>query len=181
MIFSTAHFRFIVSCLTAVILLLNANTALPASLPDLAEAGERAAVMEMLAAGADVNTPSVDGTTALHWAVYKNDLELVEALLKQGADPDKSNDYHASPMTVAAVHGDFAIMKALVDAGGDIESPNTEGQTLLMAVARTGNTETARLLLERGANVNAVENWGGQTALMWAASQKQPQMVKAVA
>ena len=84
-------------------------------------------------------------------------------------------------MTVAAVHGDFAIMKALVDAGGDIESPNTEGQTLLMAVARTGNTETARLLLERGANVNAVENWGGQTALMWAASQKQPQMVKAVA
>ena len=178
MIFSTAHFRFIVSCLTAVILLMNANTAWPASLPDIAEAGERTAVMEMLAAGADVNTLSVDGTTALHWAVYKNDLELVETLLKQGADPDKSNDYHASPMTVAAVHGDFAIMKALVDAGGDIESPNTEGQTLLMAVARTGNTETARLLLERGANVNAVENWGSQTALMWAASQKQPQMVK---
>ncbi len=178
MIASTAQFRFLISCLTAVSLLLVASTAFPASLPGLAEAGERSAVLEMLATGADVNTASEDGTTALHWAVYQEDLELVKSLLEQGADPDMSNDYHASPMTVASVHGDFAIMKALLEAGGDIESFNAEGQSLLMAVARTGNTETARLLLESGANVNAVESWGGQTALMWAASQKQPEMVR---
>jgi len=177
MIPTSAHFRFIFLCLAAVSLQLAASTALSATLPDLAEAGERAAVMELIAASADVNAQSIDGTTALHWAVYQKDLELVKHLLEQGADPDISNDYHASPMTVASVHGDYAIMQALVDAGGDIESFNPEGQTLLMAVARTGNTETARLLLERGANVNAVEGWGGQTALMWAASQKQPQMV----
>jgi uncharacterized protein len=134
--------------------------------------------LAQLAAGADVNQRSVDGTTALHWAVYRQDVELVVALLMQDADPDIRNDYGASPMTVASEHGNFAVMQALIAAGGDIESPNSEGQTLLMAVARTGNTATARLLLERGAKVNTVESWGGQTALMWAASQQQPGMIR---
>ncbi len=47
-----------------------------------------------------------------------------------------------------------------------------------MAVARTGNVEAARLLLKAGADVNAKEHWGGQTALMWAASQRQPEMIR---
>jgi ankyrin repeat protein len=121
---------------------------------------------------------SADGTTALHEAVYKKDLALVQKLLQQGAKPDARNDYGSTPMTVAAEHGDYPIMQALVSAGGNIESPNGEGQTLLMAVVRTGNVETARLLLDKGANVNTKENWGGQTALMWAAAQQQPALIK---
>jgi ankyrin repeat protein len=148
------------------------------TLPELVSDGQREAALELIAGGADVNQLSVDGTTALHWAVYRKDLELVEMLLEQGADPDMRNAYGATPMTVASEHGDYAIMKALVDAGGDIEAPNGEGQTLLMAVARTGNTATAGLLLDKGADVNARENWGGQSALMWASSQQQPAMIR---
>lgn len=166
------------ACLAAL-LCLSATAALAvATLPELVNAGERKAALELLADGTDVNQRSVDGTTALHWAVYQQDVELVQALLAQDADPDIRNDYGASPMTVASEHGNFPIMQALVRAGGDIESPNSEGQSLLMAVARTGNTATAELLLDQGANVNATENWGGQTALMWAASQQQPAMVR---
>jgi ankyrin repeat protein len=47
-----------------------------------------------------------------------------------------------------------------------------------MIVARTSNTDAAEVLLEAGADVNAVEQWRGQTALMWAAAQLQPGMVK---
>ena len=47
-----------------------------------------------------------------------------------------------------------------------------------MVVARTSQVDAARLLLKRGANVNAVEKWRGQTALMWAAAQSQPAMVR---
>ncbi len=47
-----------------------------------------------------------------------------------------------------------------------------------MAVARTGNVEAATLLLDAGADVNAIELWGQQSALMWAAAQKQPAMIK---
>jgi len=47
-----------------------------------------------------------------------------------------------------------------------------------MVVARTTNVDAAKLLLSRGANVNAVEKWREQTALMWAAAESQPAMVK---
>jgi len=162
----------------SALLLLTAQSTLAVTLPDLVNEGQRDAALDLITGGADVNELSVDGTTALHWAVYRKDLELVQMLLAEGADPDLRNDYGATPMTVAAEHGAYPVMKALVDAGGNIESPNGEGQTLLMAVARTGNTDTAALLLDKGANVNARENWGGQTALMWASSQQQPAMVE---
>lgn len=164
---------------TCGLLFLTANSVFAVeNLPDLVNAGQRAHALELISDGADVNERSVDGTTALHWAVYKKDLELVEMLLDEGADPDARNDYGATAMTVASEHGDYAIMKALIDAEGDIESPNSEGQTVLMAVARTGNLETAELLLEEGAKVDATESWGGQTSLMWASSQSQPAMVR---
>jgi ankyrin repeat protein len=166
------------ACLAALLCLGTTAALAVETLPEFVNAGEREAALELVAGGADVNQRSVDGTTALHWAVYKQDVELVQALLARDADPDARNDYDATPMTVASEHGNFPVMQALVAAGGDIESPNGEGQTLLMAVARTGNTATAKLLLEQGAKVNAIENWGGQSALMWAAAQQQPAMVR---
>jgi ankyrin repeat protein len=56
-------------------------------------------------------------------------------------------------------------------------SANPEGETALLSVARTGNVAAAKLLLDAGADVNATEAWGGQSALMWAAAQLQPDMI----
>ncbi|MEP7313718.1 MAG: ankyrin repeat domain-containing protein, partial [Pseudomonadota bacterium] len=70
------------------------------------------------------------------------------------------------------------VIRLLLKAGADVESRNPEGQTALMAVARTGNVEAAKLLLIAGADVNAIESWGGQSALMWAAARQQPEMIK---
>lgn len=169
------------AALAALLWLAAASVAADSSLPDLVFAGDSKAALTLIDAGADVNQASADGTTALHWAVYRQDLPLVQVLLAGKADPDRRNDYGATPMSIAAEHGDTAIMQALLAAGGNSESPNSEGQTLLMAVARTGNTATARLLLERGANINAIESWGGQSALMWAAAQRQGAMVRLLA
>lgn len=175
----TCQLRRVLASVGLVLLLLGSAAARAddGSLPALVNAGSRAAALALIEQGADVNQPSVDGTTALHWAVYRKDVALVELLLEQGADPNTANDYGATPMTVASEHGEYDIMRALLEAGGDVESPNREGQTLLMAVARTGNTDSAELLLDHGAKVQARESWGGQTALMWAASQRQPAMV----
>jgi uncharacterized protein len=148
------------------------------SLPDLVEANDRDAALRAIGAGADVDERSVDGTTALHWAAHRGDLELVKRLLERGADPNVRNDYGATAIAEAAVEGEYALIEALLDAGADVSSPNAEGQTVLMVVARTGNVATARLLLERGADVNAAERFGGQTALMWAAAQRQPAMIR---
>lgn len=149
-----------------------------ASLVEAAEANDHAAVLGLLARGADVKARSADGSTALHWAVHNGDLDLVRRLLKAGADVKAANEFGATALSEAAINGDAAIIKELIAAGVDVDAPNAEGQTALMVVARTGHVDAAKLLVSKGAKVNATEQWGGQSALMWASAQKQPEMVK---
>ena len=40
---------------------------------DAAQKGDKAAVQKLILQKADVNAPQVDGATALHWAVYRQD------------------------------------------------------------------------------------------------------------
>ena len=135
-------------------------------------------VTALIESGANVNSPSADGTTLLHWAVFHDNHELAEMLISQEVNVNSINEYGASPLSEAAAVGNARMIEMLLAAGADVESPNYEGQTALMAVARTGNLEAARLLIEHGADTNAVENWGGQTALMWAAARRHPDMVR---
>ena len=150
-----------------------------APLVEAAQAGKEADVLKMLAATArpDVNQRSADGTTALHWAVYHNDLPLIDKLVALHADVNAKNDYGSTPMSEAAVVSNVAVLKKLLAAGADAESPNGDGQTALMIIARTNNVEAAKLLVDHGAKVNAREQWRYQTALMWAAAEAQPAMV----
>src|ERR1700704_3909230 len=151
-----------------------------APLVDAVKSGDKAAALALIEHRADVNAPEADGTTALHWAVHQNDLDLAERLLRAGAKVNVKNDYGATPMSEAAVTGNAAMIEKRLKAGADVESPNGDGQTTLMVVARTSRVDAAQALLRRGANVNAVEQWRGQTALMWAAAQNQPAMVHAL-
>src|SRR5690606_26318641 len=88
------------------------------------------------------------------------------------------NDYGSSPMSEAAVLGNADLIKKLLKAGADPESPNADGQTALMIVARSNNVKAAEVLIKAGADVNATETWKGQTAVIWAAAQSQPEMLK---
>ena len=127
---------------------------------------------------ADVNARTADGTSALHWAVYHNDVDLIGHLLAAGADVNARNDYGATPLSEAAVVGNVQVLKKLLSAGAEVESANGDGQTALMIIARTSNVEAAKLLISKRARVNAVEQWRGQTPLMWAAAENQPAVVK---
>lgn len=147
------------------------------TLVELVEQQDFEGASRLINEGTDVNVPSVDGTTPLHWAVYHGNTELVQRLLRAEADPNTRNDYGSSPMSEAATVGNEALLELLLDAGADVESPNADGQTALMAVARTGNVKAAELLLDKGAAVDATETWGGQTALMWAAARQQAEMI----
>jgi uncharacterized protein len=126
----------------------------------------------------DVNARTADGTSALHWAVYHGDIDLVNRLIAAGANVNATNDYGSTPLSEAAVVGNVPVLRKLLSSGADVESPNGDGQTALMIIARTSNLDAAKLLISKRANVNAVEQWRGQTPLMWAAAENQPAMVK---
>ena len=49
-----------------------------------------------------------------------------------------------------------------------------------MSAASAGSLRAVKALLVRGANVNAVESWKGQTALMWAAAEGHAAVVDAL-
>jgi ankyrin repeat protein len=152
----------------------------PAPLVEAVRARDQATALRLLrgAKSGMATERAVDGTTALHWAVYNDDAMLVERLIAAGADVNAKNDYGATPLSQAAVVGDVQVIRRLLKAGADVESPNADGQTALMVLARSSNVEAARLLLKRGASVNAREHWREQTPLMWAAAEAQPAMVK---
>ena len=150
----------------------------PESLSDLIRAGNREAVLAAITSPAvDVNAAEPDGSTALLWATYKVDHEMVRALLKAGAKANVTNNYGASPLTEAVKLGDLDMVRMLLDAHADVNSPNPDGQTALMLAANVGSLKIAELLISRGATVNTVENYRGQTALMWAAAENHPEIV----
>jgi ankyrin repeat protein len=151
------------------------------TLLDAAERGDRTAALSLLANGADPNAPGPDGTTPIMYAAANDDVELVRALIQKGADVKAKNQFGTSAITEAAIIGSAPIIDALLKAGADPDTKNPEGETPLMAVARSGKVEAARLLIEARADVNAKEDFGSQTALMWAAAQSQPDMVKLLA
>jgi ankyrin repeat protein len=148
------------------------------TLAGLIQAGHRDAALKMIAAGADVNATQGDGTTPLHWAVYKVDADLARALLARGAKPDVMNKYGSSPLAEAVKVANARLVEMLLDAGSNAEVPNQEGQTALMLAARAGSLDVARLLVRHGANVNAKEKWRGQTALMWAVDARSAELTR---
>lgn len=148
------------------------------SLLEVAEAGDSAAAIAMVDGKADVNAHQDDGTTALHWAAYHDDLPLIRRLLKAGAKVNVANDYGSTPLAEGAERADPEVLRVLLEAGAGVESPNANGQTALMTVARTDIVDAAKVLVAHGANVNASEKWRGQTALMWASAQGRPAMVQ---
>jgi uncharacterized protein len=165
--------------LLSLLLLCSATATAQSSLATLIQNGERAAAIEAIhAPGADVNAAQGDGTTPLHWAVYKVDRQLVAELLDHGANADVTNKYGSSPLSEAVKLGDLGLVTLLLDAGANVESPNGDGQTALMLAAHIGALDVARLLVERGADVNAKEAWRDQTALMWAVDGNFPELTQ---
>jgi ankyrin repeat protein len=162
----------------ALALLATAASAAEKSLLTAAEEGDRAAALAALEAGGDVAARAADGTTALLWAAYNGDAVLVERLLAAGADPDAKNEFGSFALSEAAIGGYTQVIAALLKGGAAADAANPEGETALMAIARTGQVEAATLLLDAGADVNAIELWGQQSALMWAAAQKHPAMIR---
>ena len=145
---------------------------------DAAMDGDTAAVQKLLVQKADVNAPQIDGGTALHWAVYRDDLALADLLLRAKANVKATNRVGMTPLTMAALFGNPAMIDRLLKAGADAKELGPNGETTVMFAARNGNAQAVKLLVEAGADVNARERLRGTTALMWAAEQRHPEAVK---
>ena len=120
---------------------LSSSTRRPAQRAPLADAAEkmdRPRVRALLKQRVDVNTPQVDGMTALHWATYQDDLEIAELLVRAGANVKAANRYGVTPLSLACTNGNGAMVELLLKAGADPNAALPGGETPLMTAARTG-------------------------------------------
>ena len=146
-------------------------------LADAARAGDIGAVDVLLQAGTAVDAPGPDGTTALHWAVYRDDAEMAARLVVAGADVDRTNRNGTTPLSLACVNANPTMVQHLLEAGADPSLP-ASGEPPLLTCARTGRVEAVERLLARGADPNATDDWKGQTAVMWATAEDHVAVVE---
>ena len=142
----------------------------------------------LLEHGAAVGARILDGTL-LHWAAHRGHAEMVDLLLKHGADPMSKNEAGNTPAVDAARLGHFAIARLLCpesQAGlllaaqlgypvrlRQLVSTRRSRKQLpelteaLVAAVKANQAETVKVLLESGANAKAEVYRGGGT--VWAA------------
>src|SRR5215218_929201 len=94
-------------CLGALALGVVLTVALRAAASDLrltdaVMRADREAVRTLLLQKIDVNASQPDGTTALHWAVRRDDVELTEVLIRAGARVDAATRYGVTPLHLAS-------------------------------------------------------------------------------
>ena len=131
--------------------------------------GDTAAVVELLAKGADVNAKGrYSGWTPLILAARRGETELVNFLLSYGADVNEKSDVrNRTAIMEAARNRKVETVKALLTADPDIDAVDWEGYTVLMFAAVSGQSDIVDVLLSHGADVS-VKNKVGSSALTMA-------------
>ncbi len=147
---------------------------------------DAALVREALAQGADPNRPdesvgSLAGSTALYWAVFGGDLEIVRALLNAGARVAAEADAEDSSLHVAVEDINLPMVHLLLGYDGAVALDwfDYVSRTPLMIAVEAESVPIARCLIEAGADVNAHDEPRiGNTALHLAAANGTLEMAE---
>lgn len=97
-------------------------------------------------------------------AIRTGDLDVLEARLEEGFDPNGLHPQHGfTPLTWAALVGREDVARWLLEHGANVNARNRDGRTALHAAAFLGRTNLAELLLAHGIDPQ-VRAYEGDTA-----------------
>lgn len=107
--------------------------------------------------GVNVNYVLTNDNDALSFAVYKNQKEVIKALVENGADIKRNNTKNKSSILNYAIwcKSDEDTFKTLIELGAEINNTDKNGFTpLYNALLIRSKFEIIKALVENGANVN---------------------------
>ncbi len=155
-------------------------------------ATDLAKVRLLIEHGANVNLSTKRGRTALLVAAMSDSShDIVNLLLKQGADLKAVDFLKITPLRAATLGNDMETIRIFIEAGVDVNAADLPGITpLMMAAGWNGNTQAVQLLLAHGANAKAVSRpvmglpvkngaslFGSLTPLIMSAPFGPPQLI----
>ncbi|MDQ3754779.1 MAG: ankyrin repeat domain-containing protein [Acidobacteriota bacterium] len=145
-----------------------------------ASKGQLQTVRILLAAGANPNvsvaTPHAGTINPLIWGVLSDNKEVVEVLLKAGAEVNPQATDGGTPLLFAVQSGEIEIIKLLLGRGANVNTKMSNGYTALMVAAEISDPEITKVLIAAGADVNARNDFG-ETALSIAAKMGNGRVV----
>lgn len=94
----------------------------------------------------------------LGYAAMFGTVEIVEAILKAGADIDGQMAYDDSPLIKAISNGNEEIALYLIEKGADVNLPNFFGISAFIGFAGMGRLDLVEHALKHGGNINASFN-----------------------
>lgn len=134
-----------------------------------AEAGDAAAVEDLLEHGADPRVAAPGGRAALLGACKAGGLDVVRLLLRGGAPPDGCGASR-TPLAAAAVRDEVEVVAELLHFDADLEARGERGRTALHLAAEAGSLAAVRFLAGAGSLLDARDT-GGDTPLVLAARE----------
>lgn len=125
----------------------------------------------LLAAGAEVDARTKWGTTALWSAAIAGRGDLVDFLLRHGADLETRDQEGRTVLIFVAKHGPIGDMVSrLLAHGADVNAQDAAGRTALMYAALSARRSVIDALLDGGADINR-QDVRGATTLMYSAAE----------
>ncbi|XP_071086322.1 ankyrin-3-like, partial [Haliotis cracherodii] len=124
--------------------------------------GDIETVREVLAQDKlDINSSSKNGETPVMMAARAGYVELVDFLVKKGADMSLVNSGGDNILHQACRGGDIETVKTVLAQDKlDINSRSKNGETPVMMAARAGYVELVDLLVKKGGDMSLVNNSG---------------------
>ncbi|XP_049597225.1 kinase D-interacting substrate of 220 kDa B isoform X2 [Syngnathus scovelli] len=124
----------------------------------------------------DVDSRSDNGQTPLMVAAEQGNLEIVQELIRRGANINFDDVDCWTALMSASKEGHIQVVGELLDNDANMEHRDMGGWTALMWAAYKGRTDVAELLLSKGANPNITGQYSVYP-IIWAAGRGHAEIV----
>uniref|UniRef100_A0A8C1FJ26 Kinase D-interacting substrate 220b n=1 Tax=Cyprinus carpio carpio TaxID=630221 RepID=A0A8C1FJ26_CYPCA len=126
----------------------------------------------------EVDGRSDNGQTPLMLASEQGSLEIVQELIRRGANVNLDDVDCWSALISAAKEGHVEVVKELLENSAYIEHRDMGGWTALTWASYKGRVDVATVLLEAGANPNTTGQQYSVYPIIWAAGRGHAEIVK---